>query len=134
MHPMKGEGHLQQRLLPVACITDCPTITGPHAGNMLQITNRFRSCNIFAQVFNLQKIEDCCKTPIQPTTAKLNTADGMTALHLRIAKFKFTHNFIICDQLAETELIFGIDIKRKFSISYALDKDKNVSSKKKENF
>ena len=34
---------------------------------------------------------------------------GMTALHLlRIAEFKFTHNFIICDQLPEMELIFGI--------------------------
>ena len=45
-------------------------------------------------------IEDSYKTPIQPTTAKLNTADGslmralgMTALHLRIVEFKFTHNF-----------------------------------------
>ena len=43
--------------------------------------------------------------PIQPTTAKMNTADGSpmtalgkTALHLRIAKFKFTHNFVICDK------------------------------------
>ena len=57
--------------------------------------------------------------PIQPTTAKLNTADGSPmsaigtmALHLRIAEFKFTHNFIICDQLPETELIFGIDMQR----------------------
>ena len=49
----------------------------------------------------------------------------MTALHLRIAEFKFTHNFIICDHLPETELIFGIDIQRKFSISYAWDKEKN---------
>ena len=69
---------------------------------------------------------------MQPTTAKLNTTDGspmsalgMTALHLRIAEFKFTHNLIICDQLQETELIFGIDIQRKFSISYAWDKEKN---------
>ena len=64
-----------------------------------------------------KKIEDCYKTPIQITTAKLNTTDGspisalgVTVLHLRIAEFKFTHNFIICDQLPETELIFGIDI------------------------
>ena len=71
------------------------------------------------------------KTPIQPTTAKLSTADGSpmmalgsTALHLWIAEFKFTHNFIICNQLPETELIFGIDIQ-KFSLSYAWDKDKN---------
>ena len=67
-----------------------------------------------------------------PTTAKLNTADvspmsaiGMTALHLRIAEFKFTHNFIICDQLPETELILGIDMQRKFSLSYAWDREAN---------
>ena len=35
------------------------------------------------------------------------------------------HNFIICNQLPETELIFGIDIQKKFSLSYAWDKDKN---------
>ena len=42
----------------------------------------------------------------------MNTADGSpmsalgaTALHLRITKFKFTHNFIICNQLPESELI-----------------------------
>ena len=69
---------------------------------------------------------------IQPTTAKLNSADGSpmmalrsTALHLQIAEFKFTHNFIICNQLPETELIFGIDIQKKFSLSYAWDKEKN---------
>ena len=78
---------------------------------------------------------------MQPTTAKLNTADGSpmsaigtTALHLRIAEFKFTHNFIICNQLLETELIFGIDIQRKFSVSYAWDKEKNRYIQKKENF
>ena len=53
------------------------------------------------------------------------TALGSTTLHLWIAEFKFTHNFIICDQLPETELIFGIDIQKKFSLSYAWDKDKN---------
>ena len=50
---------------------------------------------------------------------------GTIALHLKVAEFKFTHNFIICDQLAETELIFGIDIQRKFSLSYAWDKERN---------
>ena len=40
-------------------------------------------------------------------------------------EFKFTHNFIICDQLSETELIFGINIQRKFSLSYAWDKERN---------
>ena len=85
------------------------------------------------QYSTYKKIEDCYKTPIQPTTAKLNTADGSlmtalgyTALHLWIAEFKFTHNFIICDQLPKTELIFGIDIQKKFSLSYPWDQDKIV--------
>ena len=34
------------------------------------------------------------------------------------------HN-IICNQLPETEPIFSIDIQKKFSLSYAWDKDKN---------
>ena len=53
------------------------------------------------------------------------TTLGSTALHLQIAEFRFTHNFIICDQLPETELIFGIHIQKKFSLPYAWDKDKN---------
>ena len=47
-----------------------------------------------------QLIDNSFKTPIQTTTTKLNIADGlpmtalgMTTLHLRIADFKFTHNF-----------------------------------------
>ena len=47
----------------------------------------------------------------------------MTALHLRIADFKFTHNFIIYDRLPDTEIIFAIDIQKKLSLSYAWDKE-----------
>ena len=61
-------------------------------------------------------------------------AIGMTALHLRIAEFKFKHNFIICNQLPETELNFGIGIQRKFSISYAWDKKKTVIIQKEGKF
>ena len=53
------------------------------------------------------------------------TALGSTALYLQIAEFKFTYNFIICSQLPETELIFGINIQKKFSLSHAWDKEKN---------
>ena len=45
---------------------------------------------------------------------------GSTALHLWIAEFKFTHNFIICNQLPETELIFGIDIQEEVFIILCL--------------
>ena len=57
-----------------------------------------------------------------------------TALHLRIAEFKFTHNFIICDQLPEKELIFGINIQRKFALWYAWDKEKNCCIQKEGKF
>ena len=77
-----------------------------------------------------KQIEDCYKTPIQPMAAKLNTTDGSpmtplgsTALHLHIADFKFMHNFIICNQLPDMELIFSIDVQKKFSLSYTWDKD-----------
>ena len=77
-------------------------------------------------------IDDSFKTPIQATTTTLNTVDGlpktalgMTALHLRIADFKFIHNFIICERLPDTEIIFGINVQKKFSLSYAWDKEKN---------
>ena len=81
--------------------------------------------------YTYKNIGDSYKTPIQPTTAKLNTTDsspmtalGMTALHLRIAEFKFIHNFVICDRLPVTEIIFSIDIQKKFSLSYAWDREK----------
>ena len=58
------------------------------------------------------------------------TALGMIALHFRIAEFKFTQNFIVCDRLPDTEIIFGIDIQKKFSISYAWGKAKNLHTKR----
>ena len=115
----------------MAHITDCPTIT-VHAGKHYKALIDSGAAISMLQYSTYKKIEDCYKTPIQPTTAKLNTTDGSpmsalgsTALHLQIAEFKFTHNFIICDQLPETELIFGIDIQKKFSLSYVWDKEKN---------
>ena len=56
------------------------------------------------------------------------------ALNLRIAELKFTCNFIICNQLPETELIFGIDMQRKFSLSYAWDKEHNCYIQKEGKF
>ena len=76
------------------------------------------------------------------TTNKLNTVDespmtalGMTALPLRIVDFKFTHNFIICDRLPDTEIIFGIYINEEnFHLSYAWDKEKNCYIQKDDRF
>ena len=120
-----------EETITVACIMDCPTIN-VHAGKCYKAFIDSGAAISLLRYSAHKNIEDSYKTPIQPTTAKLNTADGfpMTALgmtenlHLRIVEFKFTHNFIICDRLPDTELIFGIDIQKKLSISYAWDKEK----------
>ena len=49
----------------------------------------------------------------------------MTALHLRIVEFNFTDNFVICNRLLDMEIIFGIDIQKKFSLSHVWDKERN---------
>ena len=126
MHPMNEEGHLGD-IITAAHITDCPTIT-VHVGKCYKALLDSGAAISLLRYSTYKKIENCYKTPIQPSAAILNTADGsvMSAkgtmeLHLRIAEFKFTHNFIICDQLSEMELIFGIDMQSQFSLSYAWD-------------
>ena len=103
---------------------DFPTIT-VHAGKCYKALIDSGAAISLLRYSMYRLIDDSFKTPIQPTTARLHTVDsspmtalGMTVLHLRIADFKFTHNFIICDRLPDTEIIFGIDIQKKFSISY----------------
>ena len=118
---------------------DCPTIT-VHAGKWYKAlidSGATISLLIYPAYKNM---EDCYKTPIQPTTAKLNTADGspmsalgMTALHLRIAEFKFTHNFIIYDWLPDMELILGIDIQKNSLFLMLGIRRRTVTFKRKEN-
>ena len=124
------DGYPMMTPSPIAHITDCPTVT-VHEGKCYQALIDSSATLLLLQYSTYKQIEDCYKTPIQPMVAKLNTADGSpmttlgsTALHLQIADFKFMHNFIICDQLPDTELIFCIDIQKKFFLSYAWDKEK----------
>ena len=91
-----------QETITIACIMDCPMIT-VHAGKCYKALIDSGAAISLLRYFTYKNIEDSLKTPIQPTTAKLNTADGspmmalsMTALHLRMPEFKFTHNFVIC--------------------------------------
>ena len=76
-------------------------------------------------------IEDQYKTKILPAAVHLKTVDGSamsslgkTTLHLHIANFKFSHTFIICDKLPDTDILFGIDIQKRYSLSYSWDVDK----------
>ena len=118
--------------ITVAHIVDCPMIM-VHAGKCYKaLIDSGADISLLWYSTN-KNIGDIYKTPIQPNTANMNTADGspmtalgMTALHLRIAEFKFTHNFVICNRLLDTEIIFSIDIKKKFSLSYTWDKEKTA--------
>ena len=109
----------------MALLKDCPTIT-VHARKCYKALINSGAAILLIRYSTYQLIDNSFKTPIQPTTTTLNTADrlpmmalGMTALHLRIADFKFTHNLLICDRLPDTEISFGIDAQKKFSPSYA---------------
>ena len=111
--------------ITVACIMDCPMIT-IHADKHYKALINSGADISLVQYSTYKNIGDSFKTPIQPTTAKLNTAGGspmtalgMTALYLRTAEFKFTHNFVICRDY------FLHRHTKKFSLLYAWDKEKN---------
>ena len=65
----------------VAQIMDCPTIT-VHDGKCYKALINSGAAISLIRYLTYQHINNSFKTPIQPTTAKLNTSDGslMTAL------------------------------------------------------
>ena len=120
-----------EETVTMAHIMDCPTIT-VHVSKCYKALIDSGAAISLVRYSTFQHIDKSFMTPIQPATAKLNTANGssmtapgMTALHLKIADFNFTHNFVICNRLPDTELISRIDIQKKSSISYAWDTAKN---------
>ena len=109
---MNGGANHAWETINMVCITDCLMIT-VRAGKHYKTLIDLGAAISLLQYSTYKNIEDSFKTPMQPTTAKLNTADGspmtalgMTALHLRIAEFKFTHNFVIYNRLPDTEITF----------------------------
>ena len=127
VHPMNG-GPNTEETVTMAQIMDCPTIYVHASKHYKGLINSGTAISPI-RYSTYQHIDNSFKTPIQPTTVKLNTANGslmtplgMTALHLRIADFKFTHNFVNCNRLPHTELFLGVDIQKKFSISNTWDK------------
>ena len=114
VHPINGGPDIEAAVT-VACIMVYPTIT-VHAGKHYTALIDSRAAISLIRYSTYQNLDNSFKTPIQPTSAKLNTADsllmtalGITALHLRIADFKFTLNFVLCNRLPDMEIIFGID-------------------------
>ena len=86
--PHEWGGSPIEESITVARITDCPTIT-VHAGKRYKALIDSGAAISLLQYSACKSIEDYYKTPIQPTTAKLNAADGSpmsvlgsAALHL----------------------------------------------------
>ena len=51
---------------------------------------------------------------------------GKAPLHLHIANFKSSQTFIICDKLPGTDILLGINIQKRYSLSYSWDADKQL--------
>ena len=133
---MNGEPDIEETAT-VVCIMDCPTIT-VHASKCYKALIDSGAAISIIRYSTYQHIDNSFQTPIQPATAKLNTANsslmtilGITALHLKIADFKFTHNLVLCNRLPDIEIISGNDIQKKFSISYVWDKNKNLHTERR---
>ena len=59
---------------------------------------------------------------------------GKAILHLQIANFKFSHTFITCNRLLETNILFGINLQKRYSLSYCWDADRQLFMQKESSF
>ena len=123
--PQELGGPSSNKNVTIALIMDCPTII-VHAQKHYKALIDSGTAVSLVRWSIYQNIDDNLKTAIQSTSIHLNTAGGspmtalgITTLQLWTADFKFPHNFIICDRLPDTEILFGIDVQKKFSLSCA---------------
>ena len=124
----------------IALITDCPTTT-VHTGKCYKALIDSGAAVSLVRYSMYHNIDDNLKTAIPSRLIHFNAAVGspmttlgITTLQLWIADFKFLHNFIICDRLPNTEILFGIDVQRKFAQSYTWDQKRNCYIQKEGGF
>ena len=86
-------------------------------------------------------IEHHYKTSMLLTALHLRMAEGSlmssmgkTTLHLWIASFKFLHTLIIYDRLQETNILFGINLWKRYSLSYCWDSDRHLFIQREDSF
>ena len=125
--PHEHGGPSSNENMTIALITDCPTIN-VHTGKYYKTLMDSGQAVSLIRYSIYQNIDDNLKTAIESTLIHLNMANGspMTALgintlQIQRADSKFSHNFIICDRLLDIEILFGIDLQKKFTLSYAWD-------------
>ena len=118
-----GSGRNSSNHYNIGLVSDCPTVT-VHAGKRFKALIDFGAALLLVRTRIYNMIEDWYKTKILPAAVHLKTADGSAmsslgkaSLQLCIANFKFFYTFIICDKLPDTDILFGINIHRRYSLS-----------------
>ena len=113
-------------------VSDCPTVT-VHADKRCKVLIDSGAALLLVNTSIYDMTEDQYKTKILPAAVHLKTVDesamsslGKATLHLHTANFKFSHTFIICDKLLDTDILFGINIQKRYSLSYSWDADKQL--------
>ena len=114
-------GHSSNNHYAIGPISYCPMVM-VHAGKRFKTLIDFGAALTLAPTTVYNMIEDCYETKILPAAVHLKTADGSSmsslgkaTLHLCIANFNFSHTFVICDKLPDTDILFGTDIQRRNS-------------------
>ena len=133
--PHEQGGLSSNKHVTIALITDCPTIT-VHAGKCYRALIDSGAAISLVRYLTYQNTDNILRIVIQTTSVQLNRADGslvtalaITKLQFWIADFKFSHTFIICDRLPDMEILFGINVQKKFTLSYAWDQEKNTEGR-----
>ena len=121
-----------KQLLHHRLVSDCPTVT-VNAGKRFKALIDSGSALSLAHSGVYNMIDDWYKTKMLPTSVNLETDDGSSmsslgkvTLYLCSANFRFSHTFVICDKLPDTNIFFGIDIQKRYSLSYSWDSDKQL--------
>ena len=129
---MNGEGICQSPTTPKDLYQTVSTATVDAAKRFKALTGSGAALSLaHTSIYNMTK--DHYKTKILSAAVHLKTAEGSSmsslgkaTLHFHTANFKFFHTFVICDKLPETDLLFGIDIQKRYSLSHSLDSDKQL--------
>ena len=138
--PHEQGGPSSNKHVTIALITYCPTIT-VHTGKHYKALIESGEAISLVRYSMYQNIDNSLKSAIQTTSIHLNTVDGspmtalgITTLQLWIVDFKFSHSFVVCDNLPYMELLFGINVQKTFPLSYASDHKKNCYIQKEGRF
>ena len=63
---------------------------------------------------------------IQDSPSGSSSDSDKATVYLHIADFRFSDTFIICDKLPDIDILLGIGIQKRYSLSHSWDSDKQL--------